>query len=34
MSIPSDLYGFYPYTTNSTDLSLILVWEFQMQFYG
>ena len=32
--IPSDLYGFYPYTTNSSCLSHTLGWQFWMQFYG
>ncbi len=34
MSIPLDLYGFYPYTKNSTYLSHTLGSQFQMQFYG
>ena len=32
--IPSDLYGFYPYTTNSICPFSILVWKFQVQFYS
>ena len=34
IGIPSDLYGFYPYTTNSICLSQTLVKQFQMQFHG
>ncbi len=33
MSIPLDLYGFYPYTKNSTYLSHTLESQFQMQLY-
>ena len=34
MGIPGDLYGFYPYTTNSICLSHILDKQFQEQFYS
>ena len=32
IGIPSDLYGFYPYTRNSIYLSHILGNQFQKQF--
>ncbi len=32
--IPSDIYGFYPYTTNSISPSHTLGCQFPMQFYG
>lgn len=32
MGIPGDLYGFYPYTTNSICLSLTLDYQFLKQF--
>ena len=32
MSIPGDIYGFYPYTTNSIYLSLTLGYQFLKQF--
>ena len=32
--IPSDIYGFYPYTTNSIFPSHTLGYQFPMQFYG
>jgi|FLOH01.1.fsa_nt_gi hypothetical protein len=32
--IPSDIYGFYPYTTNSISPSHTLGCQFQMQFNG
>ncbi len=34
MSIPPDLYGFYPYTGNSTCLSHTLDYQFPKQFTG
>jgi len=34
MGIPGDLYGFYPYTTNSICLSRTLARQFWTQFHG
>ena len=34
IGIPSDIYGFYPYTRNSICLSHTLVKQFQKQFYS